>query len=323
MAQSPNIPAIRNTGQFTDVPIADPYEAFLLYAEKSGIITATAHRQLTPRAQVSRASFLVMLARAFHLETSTTIPFQDVDAKSWYAQYVQIAQSYHLFVLSDETKLDPEKPVSMKEVNRALLLISAFKGGDVGPIRIEANQGHPSATPPVLYTVRSVRRQKTSLVAAPSTTQTPLVRRSLLARPLSIEEKRKNILTMINQLRNRNGLSSLEYNTALETSAQRYADQMVQEGFFAHVSPNGKTVLDRIHATGFTDKTYRQDCRCIPGYAIGENLAKGQKTAEEAVNDWMKSPEHKAAILNPVYTHTGIGLNAGIWVEHFGGLVLP
>ena len=43
----------------------------------------------------------------------------------------------------------------------------------------------------------------------------------------------------------------------------------------------------------------------------------------KAVRDWMDSPEHRAAILNPAYHLSGVGINAGIWVQHFGAVTVP
>ncbi|HZZ29311.1 MAG TPA: CAP domain-containing protein [Pirellulales bacterium] len=39
---------------------------------------------------------------------------------------------------------------------------------------------------------------------------------------------------------------------------------------------------------------------------IGENIAMGQRTTDEAVSDWMASPGHRANILNTSYKRTGV-----------------
>lgn len=324
LAQTPDIPVIRNAGQFADLPIGHPFEAYFLFAEQRNIIHATPQRRLLPFAAVSRAELIVMLARAYDLQAGAPHAFEDVPNNTWYEPFAAIASTYRLFRLEQPQRLEPEKPVTMEEVDRALLLVTALQANNIGPIRIDMPEPlRPAATPPVLYTVTSIRRQKVTFVHPETKIRAPLVRRTVLTRPITIEEKRTIILNMINAIRHTNGLQPFTPSTQLETSAQNYADRMVRDGFFAHITPDGQNVQERIDATGFTDKSYRQECLCFPGYALGENLAKGQKTAEEAVNDWMKSPEHKAAILNPRYTHTGIGLNAGIWVEHFGGMVVP
>jgi uncharacterized protein YkwD len=323
LARIRDIPVVRNTGEFIDIPYGHPDEAVLLYAERVGIIGATPQKQLLPYNSVNRAALIVMLARAYNLPTEPAIPFEDVAANSWYAPYAGIAKTYHFFALENDRRLEPEKLVTMTEVNHALLLVIALRGNTGEPVHIDTTQLRPSATPPSLSTVQSVRRQRVTLVDPPVTTRVPLVRRTPLTQPLSVGEKRTIILHMVNDIRREHGLQIVRRNLLLESSAQNYADRMVRENFFAHVSPDGQTLKQRIDVTGYTDKSFRPDCTCIPGYSLAENLAKGQKTAEEAVEDWMASPDHRAAILNPAYTHIGIGLNAGIWVQHFGGMVLP
>lgn len=51
----------------------------------------------------------------------------------------------------------------------------------------------------------------------------------------------------------------------------------------------------------------------------GENIAMGQKTAKEVVNEWMNSPGHKANILNAKYGLIGVGYYNGYWVQEFIG----
>ncbi|MDO5388086.1 MAG: CAP domain-containing protein, partial [Clostridia bacterium] len=54
----------------------------------------------------------------------------------------------------------------------------------------------------------------------------------------------------------------------------------------------------------------------------GENIAKGQKTAEAVFNAWMNSSGHRANILNSSYTQMGIGVTSGgtlYWSQMFIG----
>jgi uncharacterized protein YkwD len=98
---------------------------------------------------------------------------------------------------------------------------------------------------------------------------------------------------------------------------------MASQGFFGHVAPDGQTLTDRIAAVGYYNRSLSADCNCVKGYALGENLARGQKTAKEAVDAWLKSPGHRKNLMDPAYTDTGIGVKSGVWVEHFGGVILP
>jgi uncharacterized protein YkwD len=40
---------------------------------------------------------------------------------------------------------------------------------------------------------------------------------------------------------------------------------------------------------------------------IGENIAAGQPSAREAVDDWIESPGHCASLMNPAFNEMGAG----------------
>jgi uncharacterized protein YkwD len=42
--------------------------------------------------------------------------------------------------------------------------------------------------------------------------------------------------------------------------------------------------------------------------AIGENIAYGNVTADQMMAMWMESPGHRENILDPSYTHIGVGI---------------
>ena len=45
-------------------------------------------------------------------------------------------------------------------------------------------------------------------------------------------------------------------------------------------------------------------------YASGYNVTKIQRVAKEIVDDWMSSPGHRENILDPRFTHLGVGVSA-------------
>ena len=57
--------------------------------------------------------------------------------------------------------------------------------------------------------------------------------------------------------------------------------------------------------------------------AVGENIALGQRSADEAVRDWMNSSGHRANILNTGYTRIGVAAyqigaeGAVYWCQQF------
>jgi uncharacterized protein YkwD len=125
---------------------------------------------------------------------------------------------------------------------------------------------------------------------------------------------RQEILRLVNAARADAGVQPLTLNPILTLSAQNYAADMDTRQFFSHQDPDGHSSLDRIRAAGFLETP----CDCLWRYWTGENIAEGQKTAAEVMNDWMNSPGHRENILNPHYTQLGVGRDGDYWVQHFG-----
>lgn len=130
----------------------------------------------------------------------------------------------------------------------------------------------------------------------------------------SLEALRGAILSLVNAERGKENLTPLTLNTFLTNAAQGYAEELAQGNFFSHESPSGVTPLDRIRNAGY----FHPPCNCPQGYAIGENIAKGQPTTERVMQDWMQSEGHRANILNPHYKELGVGFYENHWVQTFG-----
>jgi uncharacterized protein YkwD len=83
----------------------------------------------------------------------------------------------------------------------------------------------------------------------------------------------------------------------LRLAARLHSDDMLENGYFSHDSPDGRMLLDRIAEAGF-----------MGAGPIGENIVAGTRTAEGAVAAWMGSEEgHCENIMNPSYRVIGIG----------------
>ena len=109
----------------------------------------------------------------------------------------------------------------------------------------------------------------------------------------------RNILELTNYSRSQYRLDQLNENGFLDEAAQQKANDMLQNQYFAHVSPDGVTPWDFINAQHYN-------------YIIaGENLAINFYSAEGVENAWMNSPEHKANILNKDFEDIGIGISEG------------
>jgi len=112
------------------------------------------------------------------------------------------------------------------------------------------------------------------------------------------------ILCLLNAERAAKGVPPLRSNRELRKASQSMAKLMVRQHFFAHDTPDGRGVLDRIKPTGYVRGNW----------VLGENLAWGSgalATPRAIVNGWMHSPPHRANILYSKFRDIGIGLRLG------------
>lgn len=106
------------------------------------------------------------------------------------------------------------------------------------------------------------------------------------------------MINLVNAERKSHGLKILQYDAALTIAARHHSTDMFKRGYFSHNTPEGINPFQRLHRAHIQ---YR--------YA-GENLALAP-TLLKAHEELMKSPGHRANILNPAYGRIGIGIAAG------------
>ncbi|MFG2712385.1 CAP domain-containing protein [Streptomyces goshikiensis] len=111
------------------------------------------------------------------------------------------------------------------------------------------------------------------------------------------------VIRLVNIERGQAGCGALTANAKLTQAAQSYTEVMARSGELSHTGPDGSTMSGRISATGYKWS------------ATGENIAKGQADAAAVVDAWMKSPGHRANILNCKFTEIGVGVQkaGGPW----------
>lgn len=124
------------------------------------------------------------------------------------------------------------------------------------------------------------------------------------------------VLDQVNEVRESEGLSPLTLDPVLCDVADSYACEMIAGEFFAHENPRtGMGAGRRLTAAGYIF------------YSMGENLAVGHSTPEDVVAAWLKSPEHRANILDPEWHEVGIAVRNGgdygwYWVQEFADPVI-
>ena len=107
------------------------------------------------------------------------------------------------------------------------------------------------------------------------------------------------MLMRINQERARVGLSPLRSDPLLQQAARAHSADMYQRRYFSHKTPDGKTPYDRLKDLRFHYVT------------AGENIAFAPDV-DQAWDSLMKSPDHRANILNPDFRCVGIGAVKGL-----------
>lgn len=118
-----------------------------------------------------------------------------------------------------------------------------------------------------------------------------------------------------NQQREVYSLSPLHRSEKLNRAAQAKLDDMFDQQYFEHNSPQGVTPADVIKKAGYEY------------IVVGENLALGNfKNDQLLVEAWMNSPGHRANILHPTFQEIGVAVGKGmfegreVWlaVQEFG-----
>ncbi len=328
------IPKAKNDGHLKDVARGMWYEATVLEAERYGLLQADALGFIRPDAEVTRAEFLKMMAYTFGLPENLPHRYRDVAAADWYAPFAGIAAQYELFPMSRVTpRLSPGNFLTTEEASAAIQALLDHRGKNFPSLQALADTRHRAAAHPRLL-ISNTQEEVTVLraPAPPKPRRDPLpvlrpVEPSIVVfDPAKIADLRTQILRLVNAKRRAVGAKSLTLDDHLTGSAQAYAETMAAENFFAHVSPLGQTLKERIEAFGYYLPFYsgpcsgKTDAPCERSYVLGENLAQGQKTIDQVMTDWMNSPEHRRAMLSPSFQDIGIGIAAGYWVQHFGGV---
>ncbi len=146
-----------------------------------------------------------------------------------------------------------------------------------------------------------------ALPAAPAAAK-PCAHQNVVPTQETFDEARSAVRCLLNKERKRAGRRTLRRATSLERAADRYAANMVRHDFFGHVTPSGRTLVQRIKDAA---ASYVSNAR---SYVLGENLAWGsgdRATPRQTVIAWMNSEGHRRNILDRRFVHLGVGIAEG------------
>lgn len=121
----------------------------------------------------------------------------------------------------------------------------------------------------------------------------------------SISEIEQEVVRLVNLERQKEGLKPLTIDTELSKVARLKSEDMKNKMYFSHTSPTYGTPFDMLKQFNISYKS------------AGENIAKGQKTAQAVVDAWMNSEGHRKNILSSSFTHIGVGHSSSYWTQLF------
>lgn len=113
----------------------------------------------------------------------------------------------------------------------------------------------------------------------------------------------RETIDVVNRVRASSGAGALAANDAMVRAAREHAQELARRGVLDHASPTPgrETFAKRLAAAG------------APAWTLaGENLIQlpyvAADVADEAVTGWLGSPSHRAQMIEPTYTDTGVGI---------------
>lgn len=102
-----------------------------------------------------------------------------------------------------------------------------------------------------------------------------------------------SILAAINGTRAAAGKPPLRYNIKLENAARSQSNLMAAKDTLSH--DLGVTLRQRVTNAGYEG-------------AVGENVAGGQSTLEQAIEGWLASPAHRDTLLSTKFQEFGLAV---------------
>lgn len=275
-----------------------------------------------PNDVLTKDQFLAVLTRAFYMpETKET----KKETALWYEVAYKIAQKYHLIdssVLMSQLKT----PVTRREMAvifyRMLLDYQSEVLGDsqVQEYENKIPDWNKLSTEEEKRAVAEMFRKgilkgvDDSGIFAPDkvfSRAEMAVIYSRLNKLLYAEQKirasryyEKQVVELVNAERQKRGLSPLTWDPILSEAALTRAAEVLK--VYEHIRPDGRPI-----------STVLTDSYDYPYFSLGENIAIGFEDAKSVMEAWMDSPGHRSKILEPNFTHIGVGYYEKGWTQLF------
>lgn len=88
-------------------------------------------------------------------------------------------------------------------------------------------------------------------------------------------------------------VAPVSWDCRVAAAAQKHSEDMARFGFLEHTGSDGLELLQRLGEQGYSPQAW------------GENIAQGQQTVSEVVEDWVQSTGHCKNLMSGDYVHMG------------------
>jgi uncharacterized protein YkwD len=201
------------------------------------------------------------------------------------------------------------------------LLNSTVNTSGPGP-RVNATTVTPTRSPISQFTGPVITITGTS----PYSYQAPVMGSSPEVPVINTTSLAARVHALVNKARQENGRSVLGTDARLAAIARAHSEDMAAHGYFGHVNLQEKDPTARGAAAGYTCQkafdsyytygiaenlfaTYRYNSVLfIDKKAIDYDWSTEEEIAEETVEAWMNSPDHRDNLLDPGMVREGIGV---------------
>ncbi|MBR2847432.1 MAG: S-layer homology domain-containing protein [Clostridia bacterium] len=329
--------------------LSDEQKIALEFAMDEGIIGGYPDGTIVPYGGVTRAEFITMIVRYMGYETSEYATFDDVPKTFWASKEIATGVKYGLINGMGDNLFAPQSNVKVEHAAKILTALKDF----TKDVDIEKSGGWPEAymllaeyaemfvgtdhyelgenltridVAVLLYNVSQLekcwfeytadnqlciyfeRTDKTNfgyycgltLKEKGQISDEPLIEK--------FDAETDTVLEIVNEERAKKGYAALAIDATLQKAANQRAKELAEN--FSHERPDGTSATTVVSEFGVQCKMF------------GENIAMGQTSARQVMDEWLDSPAHRENILQQEYDKIGIGVYEdadGIkyWVQLF------
>jgi uncharacterized YkwD family protein len=263
----------------------------------------------------------------FSITPSPTQPTKVITTNPSTEKMADLIKSTPMIKTSEPVTCDPvtSKPATSKPVTCDPVTSKPITSEPVTsePVTCEPVTCNPVTSKPVTCDPVTSKPVTSKPVTSKPVTSKPVTSEPVTSKPVTSEPTtqpndsihqvlpiEQEILQLVNEERAKNGLNPLQLSSKVSSVAREKSEDMRDGNYFGHQSPTYGSPSDMLKQFG------------VSYHMVGENIAAGQPTAKAVMDGWMASEGHRANILNPDFTHIGIGYTSGgsygsYWTQMF------